>query len=235
MHTSKKLSQGGLFRMLWELMSALQGGRGARPAKVLQRRWKLIWVRKHEHVISRWEPVKRERGERENHFKQKEMNSACRNRAGNMCRVPPRNRKRCFGEWVGEDKETAGIVKAVYTIRAPSSSSGSHDVKDYWTGLWHDNIRHVPKSKNGLLQVGPRHNRRSRDPGSQKGHGWKCSLSKELIHVRLRDGSPTSLLCLFPCSSHSLDTTPQLAQALWAITDILQWCSWLALTLQFLS
>lgn len=93
---------------------------GARPEKVLQRRWNLIWVRKHEYVISRWEPVKGERGGRENRFKQNEMNSVCRNRGENMCSVPPRNRNRCFGEWLGEDMETAGILKAVYTIQTPA-------------------------------------------------------------------------------------------------------------------
>lgn len=163
------------------------------------------------------------------------MNIVCRNRGENKCSVPPRNRKRCFGEWLGEDKETASTLKAVYTIQTRSSSSGSHDVKDCWTGMWHDNGWHVFKSKNCILQVGPKWTEGAEIQALEKDMGGNilCPRSSFMSDCGIIALTPHHVCFSVPAIAS--DNMPQLAQALWAIRDIIQWCSWLVLTLQFLS
>jgi len=75
---------------------------------------------KHEEVISRWGPVKRERRLRGKLLKQNNMSSMCKNRAEKMYSAPTGNRNSCFRGWRQWGKENSSqprILKAVYKIQ----------------------------------------------------------------------------------------------------------------------
>lgn len=65
-------------------------------------------------------------------------------------------------------------------------------------GKRQDHTRHVSESKNGVLQVGPTHELRSRDPGSQEGPGVKVLCPRDSF---MSDGGVTAPAPHGVCSS----------------------------------